>query len=87
MLRSIKNKLLKVKNGNIVIGQKPNWPIILWFFLMLGGAVFNRGILTSLSAMFLAIWAILELFEGVNYFRRLLGLTVLLYLVVSRVII
>lgn len=64
--------------GNIVIAQMPNLPLLVGL-----GAAFLQLILPSgqVQAGFelvafggLFTWAWQELFEGVNYFRRALGL-------------
>lgn len=60
-----------------VIVQFPNPPLIVAF---LAGAVANythgsgHAYASALAYLTLAIWAYLELVEGVNWFRRLLGL-------------
>ena len=68
--------------GNIVIAQFPNLPMLVGV-----GATLLQLVLTSghIHAGLQAIafgsfftWAWQELFEGVNYFRRSLGLIVLL---------
>ena len=70
------------KHGRFVAWQKPN--IFLWTWI--GTTVFNillpdgwleRG-LGLLGGLSILVWAILELTRGVNYFRRTLGLCVLL---------
>jgi hypothetical protein len=77
----------KDKNGQIVLWQWPNIPIIGWavlklLSLMVGRGMFNSG-LGQLSMALLFVWAYLELIHGVNYFRRLLGLLVLVGVVAS----
>jgi hypothetical protein len=68
--------------GNIVIAQAPNLPILLWLAASLlsygvPGENLHRGLeAVAFGALF--TWAWQELFEGVNYFRRSLGLVVLL---------
>lgn len=53
-----------------VIAQKPNAPLILTFvFYILQQVV--------IAHFFLFIWAILEIFFGVNLFRRFLGVIVI----------
>jgi hypothetical protein len=83
------NKIFRSANGEIVIGQIPNLPITIWF-LATGLKIFvksekiNIG-LDVLAAVSLFVWAIGELFQGVNYFRRGLGLIGLIWLVASRI--
>jgi hypothetical protein len=59
------------------IVQFPNAPLILAFVagLVSGGAHGQlRSDARAISYLAMAIWAYLELFQGVNAFRRLLGL-------------
>jgi hypothetical protein len=77
------------RNGEIVIGQPPNLPIIIWLMASLLQLVVKTGqIHTGLDILAtgsLFVWAILELFQGVNYFRRTLGAIVLISLLVSKI--
>ena len=86
MLRKVR-KVFKDKNGKIVLGQKPNLPIIVWFTALLLTKITNSTLqdlfaIMSFGALF--TWAWLELFQGVNYFRRVLGLLVLVMSIWSR---
>ena len=58
--------------------QFPNGPLILAFMSGLA-AHYSHGQehadLQAVSYLSMAVWAYLELFQGVNAFRRLLGLT------------
>ena len=71
----------KTKDGKIIIWQFPNIPIIVWGIGLVISKVFNEGIIHDLASAvsFGAIftWAYLEIFQGVNYFRRALGVVVL----------
>ena len=75
----------KDKHGEVVIGQKPNGPIVVWAvtfgisFLPLPEVVAQIIALISFGALF--TWCWLELTSGVNYFRRLLGMIVLVGLI------
>jgi hypothetical protein len=68
--------------GKIVIAQMPNLTIIVWITASLLGLIFTTGkINTGLNLVAfgsLFTWAWEELFQGVNYFRRTLGLVVLI---------
>lgn len=73
---SIYERLFKDKDGNTVIWQYPNWPI------MAAAAAYALDLLhpddlSIFGEIFLAYWAISEILLGVNLFRRLLGLAVL----------
>ncbi|BAZ11803.1 hypothetical protein NIES4071_36290 [Calothrix sp. NIES-4071] len=83
------DKFFRDSNGNIVIAQPPNLPIILWAVtsllqLVITSGKINIGLdVVSYGAIF--TWAWLELFQGVNYFRRSLGLIVLVGVIASRI--
>ncbi len=72
----------KDKKGNLVIAQKPNLPLIVWLFsflltrLNINQTATELFQLVSFGALF--TWAWLELFEGVNLFRRILGAVVMM---------
>jgi hypothetical protein len=72
-----------------VLFQKPNIPIIVWFTAVVAGYFIKDGTLAELIDLVgfgtLFTWAWIELFKGVNYFRRLLGLTVLVLSLFLRV--
>jgi hypothetical protein len=90
MQNTLFDKIFRDSDGNIVIAQMPNLPIILWVTASLLKLVFPTGeINTGLDALAfgsLFTWAWLELFQGVNYFRRALGLGVLIGVMVSRTV-
>ncbi len=75
-------------HGRVVVWQKPNIWLTTWFIAMVIGWFLPNGwsekFLSFVSLFAIIIWSILELTKGVNYFRRLLGLLILLTLVVSR---
>ena len=80
--------IFKDADGNVVIGQKPNWPIYaaagLWVlrFIPLDGLqpVSLWGV-----RIVMLYWAYLEIVSGVNTFRRILGLLVALYFIYTTV--
>ncbi len=73
-------------HGNVVIGQWPNVPLYGWLAAtVLSFAMQQTALKADFSALgtaFLFTWAYLELFQGVNYFRRLLGLVVLIAIII-----
>lgn len=85
---NILRKLFEDKNGHIVIGQRPNLPIIVWAVaqvLTWVPAVRAWHELLSLIAFgSLFTWAWLEIFQGACLFRRLLGTLVMIFLLHSR---
>jgi hypothetical protein len=73
--------MFKDKQGRVVLYQRPNIWLIAWALLDIV-AIFAPGRRISdyawtAGSVMLIIWALLEVFRGVNYFRRLLGLVVL----------
>jgi hypothetical protein len=76
--------------GRITLGQLPNWPLTVW--LLASAAIWLghpqgrvRVGFVVLATAALALWAGGEALRGVNPFRRLLGVTVLAWLVFSLV--
>ncbi len=72
--------IFKTKEGKIIIGQFPNFPIITSILLLITSRsnLFPEyiGGLELLAYIFLFIWAYLEVKDGVNLFRRILGIVV-----------
>lgn len=72
----------------ITLAQAPNVPLVVWFVCLVAGHVFSKGAVHTAFATvgFLAIviWALWEIVSGVNIFRRLLGLAVLIFVLVGR---
>ncbi|RAM52135.1 MAG: hypothetical protein C6Y22_07370 [Hapalosiphonaceae cyanobacterium JJU2] len=90
MNNTLFDKTFRDSDGKIVVAQMPNLPIIVWFTASLLKLVFTTGeINTGLDVVAngsLFTWAWLELFQGVNYFRRSLGLIVLIGVIASRTV-
>lgn len=84
------DKFFRDSEGNIVIAQPPNPPIIVWGVVSLLKLVFTDGLvnvgLDLIAYGSLFTWAWMELFQGVNYFRRTLGLVVLVGFVGARIL-
>ena len=89
MESSFLNQMFRDDEGKIVVAQLPNLPIIVWIVATLLKMIFatgqiNTGLeLIAFGALF--TWAWEELFQGVNYFRRGLGLIVLVSLIASKI--
>ena len=66
--------------GRITIVQVPNVWLTLFLACRLGEAVFSSTVLHWGGTVALAFWAMGELISGVNPFRRLLGVSVLLFI-------
>jgi hypothetical protein len=76
--------LLRDKQGHIVLWQAPNLALMIWIVAWalawpLHGTAHQLVHFAGGVALF--IWAVLELFDGVTPFRRLLGLIVLVVMV------
>ena len=82
---SFVDKCFKDRTGKVAIGALPNVPILVWLAAMLSGMLVKHGrggsILRLVAFGALFTWAWLEIFQGVNYFRRALGLVVIVLLV------
>jgi hypothetical protein len=64
--------------GRIVVWQWPNIPLWIWIASTVVGLVVSAGWISVVGAVALAVWAVLEVWKGVNPFRRGLGAVVLL---------
>lgn len=85
--RSFWDKVWRDKDGNIVLFQMPNawligWAVLTIISMVLHGTI--SQILWYAAAASLALWALLEVFRGVNYFRRALGLIVIVLMIANR---
>ena len=87
--KSLKQKCFEDKNGNVVLAQKWNLPLATWAVTTIVGVVVKTGTIGELIDLVgfgaLFTWAWLELFQGVNYFRRLLGFIVLAFSLYSKI--
>lgn len=75
------DKYIKDKSGRVVVAQKPNLPIVIWATAFILSQLFSGTIGKTMSVIAFGsifTWAWLEIFMGVNYFRRALGLAVLI---------
>jgi hypothetical protein len=89
MENSLFDKTFKDNEGNVVLAQAPNLPLLVWLAATLLKLVITSGsIYIGLDAIAfgtLFTWAWQELFQGVNYFRRALGLVVLIVVIASKI--
>ena len=83
------DKTFRDSNGEIVIAQMPNLPLIVFLVATILSLIFTNGkINTALDILAngsLFTWAWMELFQGVNYFRRGLGLAVFIGIIASKI--
>ena len=90
MENTLVDKTFRDDKGKIVLGQMPNLPLIVWIVASLLSLIFTSGktntVLDFLANGSLFTWAWLELFQGVNYFRRALGLAVFISMIASKIL-
>lgn len=90
-LKNFFHRIFFSKDGKLVIIQRPNLPLLLWFITAIISNLLNEGetksIFIWISTASLIIWSILEIISGANYFRKCLGIIILLILVINRIII
>jgi hypothetical protein len=88
MENTLFNQIFRDQEGKVVLAQMPNLPLITWIVASLFKIIFTTGKinigLEALAFGSLFTWAWEELFQGVNYFRRTLGLLVIFALIASK---
>jgi len=88
-IRPFSQKFWEDRQGNFVVWQRPNKFLWIWLVTMVAGWVLPYGnisrIVGWISLIALVAWALLEATRGVNYFRRTLGILILLLLIVARI--
>jgi hypothetical protein len=81
------DRFFKDKDGQVVVWQNPNLPLLGWIiFKILSLIIISRNLKSGceqLSTTFLFTWAFLEATKGVNNFRKLLGGVVIVLVVLS----
>lgn len=87
--RSLWDRFWRDKDGRVVVWQSPNLPLWVWIISTVLSRVLPYGQLNFVAALVsfgsLFTWAWLELFHGVNYFRRTLGAIVLIASIITRI--
>lgn len=77
----------KDRNGNVVIWQWPNVPLMSWLIFKILSMVIKtsniKGACENLSMAFLFTWAYLEITSGKSYFRRTLGAVIMIALIIG----
>ncbi len=75
------------KDGNLVLAQKPNLPIVGWLVFKLASIPVSdqatKTGLETIATFFIFTWAYLEVVEGDSNFRRLLGVVLITLLVTN----
>jgi len=89
MENTLLDRVFRDREGKIVLGQMPNLPIIVWTVATLLKLIFTTGKinigLEVIAFGSLFTWAWEEVFQGVNYFRRALGILVLVSLIALKI--
>jgi len=89
MENTLFDRTFRDSNGNIVIAQPPNPPLLIWFVATLSKLFLTTGTINTgldiIAFTSLVVWSLLEVFQGVNYFRKGLGLVVLVAVIISRI--
>jgi hypothetical protein len=89
MANTLLDRVFRDSEGAIVLAQFPNPPLIGWILASLLQVVLTTGQiklgLDIISFGCLFTWAWEELFQGVNYFRRGLGLLVLVLSIAAKI--
>lgn len=84
--RSFIDKAIRNSDGRVTLWQTPNLPLVVWVAARLlawplsGGLEHFVGLVGTAAIL---LWALLELLQGVNYFRRALGLVALAMTIMS----
>jgi hypothetical protein len=81
-LKTLLIKFVTDRDGKVVIMQPPNIPIIGWLVFMASSLLIKTApwhdLTSYISFGFLFTWAWLEITQGKSYFRRTLGVIVLI---------
>lgn len=76
--------------GKIVIGQKPNTPMVVYSTAKTVASIAPKGRLRDGARLVadasLTYWAVLELTDGVNRFRKLMGFATLFGMLSSKLV-
>ena len=90
MENTLFDRTFRDSNGKIVIAQMPNAPLLIWLGATLLKLFVPRGTLNigldTIAFTSLLVWSFLEIFQGVNYFRKGLGVFALVGLVFWRLV-
>jgi hypothetical protein len=79
-MKTLIDKLIRDKDGNVAIWQMPNLPLWLWIVATLLGFVTHGTLhehISIVGSAVIIIWAALEIGWGAAIIRRLIGAVVL----------
>lgn len=68
----------------LALWQRPNLALAGWFILTIINHFADSSKVSWLATALIFTWAYMELFQGVNWFRRVLGLLVIVMTVYGR---
>lgn len=71
------SRFFRDKDGQVVVAQRPNLPLLVWLVATVLGRLLDAGWLKAVAVVALAVWALLEVASGASPFRRVLGGVVL----------
>jgi hypothetical protein len=80
------DRVWKDKHGNVVIWQTPNAFLIVWAVVDVASVLTSghvSDVLWWIGTIDLGVWSLLEIILGVNYFRRALGVLILLMVIAT----
>ena len=82
-------KFFKDRDGHIVLWQTPNVPLVGWVLFIVSTHILHTAswqqFASYMSFGFIFTWAWLEMTGGASYFRRALGLIVLVVSIYTRI--
>jgi hypothetical protein len=85
--RDLWDKIWKDRHGEVVIMETPNRWIVAWVILvsmsLLSSSKTLQEVFWWLSIVALVIWSYFEVTQGVNYFRRSLGVVGLVMVIAA----
>ncbi len=84
--QNIWDKTWRDSRGRIVIWQMPNQWLLGWAGMTVLSLLFSgrvADIFSWIASASLITWAFFEISQGVNYFRRIFGLVILVFSIAS----
>lgn len=83
------HRFFRDKQGKVAVLQRPNLALSIWIVIAVAKRIFTTGSLYQtldiVGLVALVVWAVMEIISGDSYFRRGLGLLVLVLTVAARI--
>jgi uncharacterized protein (DUF697 family) len=80
-------KFIIDQNNKFVVWQTPNLPLVGWLLCLVISRLVPAGSVKAgfvdLSTAFLFTWAYLEITKGASYFRRALGVVIMVTILIG----